>query len=102
VKEDPRAWWKYAYFCVKKATTSLGIAEVLTMFHKRRRYILLFEKVLKHTQAQASATAAAAAAKKKKEVDPSPGILAGAPGLTKEEQVCVYVCVIVCVCVCRL
>lgn len=28
VKEDPRAWWRYAYFCVKRATKSLGIAEV--------------------------------------------------------------------------
>ena len=28
VKEDPRAWWRYAFFCVKRATKSLGIAEV--------------------------------------------------------------------------
>lgn len=28
VKEDPRAWWRYAYFCVKRATKSLDVAEV--------------------------------------------------------------------------
>lgn len=28
VKEDPRAWWRYAYFCVKRATKSLDMAEV--------------------------------------------------------------------------
>eukprot|EP00624_Nannochloropsis_granulata_P000394 evm.model.NODE_11590_length_5021_cov_19.379805.1 len=62
VKDDPRAWWHYAYFCVKKATATRGVDEVVAMFHKRRRYIELFEKKLKHEDAERAAAAAAAAA----------------------------------------
>lgn len=39
VKEDPRAWWRYAYFCVRRATKSLGIAEVGDMVLKGGRGI---------------------------------------------------------------
>ena len=89
VKEDPKAWWRYAYFCVKKATTSLGMVEVIEMFRKRRRYIQLFEKVLKAQAAAAAADAALAVAKKKKDplgAEKATALLADAPPLTAEEQ----------------